>query len=397
MKCKNCGKDLIQGQNLCYSCGTMNELENTKASSENNKTKLIFMIVLAILTIVGIVLIVLSNKEDKPNSDSGSSNDIEVSQNKETTTAKIKHKDISIGEKVKTDEAEFTIENIELTNKVEPPKKSGYYRYYEAEEGQIYVDMVIEYKNLTSSSIEADEVVSSAILKYQDKYEYKGFSTIEEDNRSDFTYTNITSIDPLTTEYLHYLFAIPEEASSSDGKIDVYFTLASEDYRVSGREGSVSKDESTSTKKEKNKEIALNEIQKVEGVGEFKILSSDITKKVEPPKKSGYYSYYSAEEGKTYIDICIQYKNLSNDNIEADEIINGAKLYYNEKYEYTGFTIIEEDNRSDFTYANITSVAPLTTEYLHYLVSVPEEVGNDNLPIKFNFGIGNNTYIYNLR
>ena len=397
MKCKKCGKDLVQGQNLCYSCGTINEQENTNVSTGDNKTKLIFIAVVAVLAIAGIVLIVLGNKDEDNKTESSNDNKVDISDKKETTTTKIKYENISIGEKIEEDEAEFTIESIELTRKVEPPKKSGYYRYYEADSGKIYVDMIVEYKNLSSSSIEADEVITSAKLKYQDKYEYTGFSSIEEDNRSDFTYTNITSIDPLTTEYLHYLFAIPEEAETSGGKIDIIFTIGESEYLVTGRDGNVSKEETSTSKKEKNKEIALNDVQTVSGVGEFKIISADITKKVEPPKKSGYYSYYAADDGKVYVDICIQYKNLSNDNIVADEIINGATLYYNEKYEYTGFTIIEEDNRSDFTYANITNVAPLTTEYLHYLVSVPEEVSSSSSSIKLSFGIGNSTYIYNLR
>ena len=52
----------------------------------------------------------------------------------------------------------------------------------------------------------------SCTLLFASKYRYTGFSVIEEDNREDFTYSNITSISPLTTEYLHYLFEIPDES-----------------------------------------------------------------------------------------------------------------------------------------------------------------------------------------
>ena len=96
------------------------------------------------------------------------------------------------------------------------------------------------------------------------------------------------------------------------------------------------------------------------------------------------------------MDICFAYKNTSERKVGADEIIS-AKLKYAGKYEYTGFTTIEEDSRGDFTYTNITSISPLSTEYVHYLFSVPEEVKTSTESIEITFVIDGNTYTYKLR
>lgn len=59
--------------------------------------------------------------------------------------------------------------------------------------------------------------------------------------------------------------------------------------------------------------------------------------------------------------------------------------------------MIEEDNRGDFTYSNITSIAPLTTEYLHYLFEIPAEAENSGDTIEIEFTIGGNSYSYKVR
>ena len=96
------------------------------------------------------------------------------------------------------------------------------------------------------------------------------------------------------------------------------------------------------------------------------------------------------------MDICFAYKNLASDEVDADEIIS-ATLTYAGQYEYAGFTIIEEDNRGDFTYANITGIAPLATEYVHYLFEVPAEVETSGEAIEISFFIDGSSFTYTVR
>ena len=92
-----------------------------------------------------------------------------------------------------------------------------------------------------------------------------------------------------------------------------------------------------------------------------------------------------------YVDFCVAYKNTTSGDVGADEVVSG-QLIYADKYTYNGFSIIEEDSRSNFTYANITNIAPLSTEYVHYLFEVPEEVESSNLGIKLEMSIGGSKY-----
>ncbi|MBO5778458.1 MAG: hypothetical protein J6R82_02705 [Clostridia bacterium] len=129
---------------------------------------------------------------------------------------------------------------------------------------------------------------------------------------------------------------------------------------------------------------------------EFALDFVNIEQKIVPPAPDDFYSYYEADHGKVYVDFCFAYKNTHTADVDADEIVD-AKLIYDDKYEYTGFSIVEEDNRSDFTYANITSIAPLCTEYIHYLFEVPEEVKNGTQSIEITFTIHETTYTYTVR
>lgn len=53
--------------------------------------------------------------------------------------------------------------------------------------------VTISIKSLLESGKSADEF-ASVTIKYDGKYEYNTFSTIEENGGADFSYTNITSI-----------------------------------------------------------------------------------------------------------------------------------------------------------------------------------------------------------
>lgn len=109
---------------------------------------------------------------------------------------------------------------------------------------------------------------------------------------------------------------------------------------------------------------------------EFTVMYAELKKEVLPPNPDSYYTYYSEEDGMTYLDVAVSVKNLRTTARTADEF-GTAKAVCGAGYEYTGFSIIEENGGGDFTYTNITSVAPLETAILHYLISIPNELADD--------------------
>ncbi|MCE5171897.1 hypothetical protein LQV63_21690 [Paenibacillus profundus] len=96
-----------------------------------------------------------------------------------------------------TDFAELTIKGAKFATKIEPPKSNSFYSYYEVKDASnTYFDVVIKVKSLLTVGKSADDFVSVKVM-YDDKYEYNAFSVIEKDGGGDFTYTNITRIEPL--------------------------------------------------------------------------------------------------------------------------------------------------------------------------------------------------------
>ena len=366
------------------------------------------LLAVLLLSVMFLSLIACSDATTQTDAEGVSVAETTKKQNKpkeetEETTVTEKHEEVvedttpilTEGESASTEKCEFTVDYIYMTKDFITPQPGSWYSHYEAEHGKLYIDLCIAFKNTDTSAVNADDVMSGKLI-YGEKYEYTGFSIIEEDSRSDFTYSNITSISPLCTEYVHYLFEVPEEIDSTDARIVLQMTICEEEFLIAVRSGSTITTENTAQSDYNTSgKVAVGEVV-VTANSEFYVDYSAITKDVIPPQPGDWYSHYEADEGKTYVDICFAYKNTANTKVGADDIIS-AKLKYAETYEYTGFSMIEEDSRSDFTYSNITSISPLCTEYVHYLFEVPEEVETSTESVEISFTTDGNTYTYKVR
>lgn len=135
----------------------------------------------------------------------------------------------------------------------------------------------------------------------------------------------------------------------------------------------------------------------VEDFCEFTIDDTKFAKKIIPPNPSDFYSYYEAKEpDTTYLDTIITIKSLLDSGKFPAEFAS-VKVVYNNKYEYTTFSIIEEGNGSDFTYTNITPIEPLKSGTLHFLAEVPDEVENGDDPVFVIVTINDQEYKYNVK
>lgn len=143
---------------------------------------------------------------------------------------------IQAGEKVQVaDYCEFTLESAKFSKKVIPSNPGTFYTYYEAKEaGTTYLDTIISIKSLLTEAKAADDF-ASVKLKYNNKYEYKTFSTIENQGGKDFTYTNITSIEPLKSGKLHFLAEVPEEVQNGSEPLSITITINKKDYQFNVR------------------------------------------------------------------------------------------------------------------------------------------------------------------
>jgi len=148
----------------------------------------------------------------------------QLESNAETTTAEETETaetgiQISVGETISNDYMEITINKVELTYDVLPDDVSGFYTHYEADQGNVYLHIDTDVKNLGKQNLACDEILK-AVADYNSGYTYSGFA-VPEDSGTGFTYANITSIKPLETLGVHYLFKCPQEVEESSNQLFV--------------------------------------------------------------------------------------------------------------------------------------------------------------------------------
>ncbi|MBP1975184.1 hypothetical protein [Cohnella thailandensis] len=149
-----------------------------------------------------------------------------------------------------------------------------------------------------------------------------------------------------------------------------------------------------------SQEADVIELQKALTIADFAeitIAKAAFTSKVEPPNPDSLYSYYEVKEpGNIYLDTVIKVKSLLTSERVSDEFVS-VKIMYDDKYEYSSFSTIEESGGTDLTYSNITNIEPLKTGTLHYIAELPKEASEGTKPVKVIVSIQGKDYTYKMR
>ena len=66
---------------------------------------------------------------------------------------------------------------------------------------------------------------------YNDGFTYDGFAVVN-DSSTGFTYSNISTIDPLETKGMRFLIDCPKEIEESQNPLFLIFTVGSKDYKL---------------------------------------------------------------------------------------------------------------------------------------------------------------------
>ena len=106
-------------------------------------------------------------------------------------------------------------------------------------------------------------------------------------------------------------------------------------------------------------------------------------------------NHYPASEGKIYLDIVANIKNLRKEAVSCDSIAEFT-LDYNNGYTYNSFAVIEDEGFG-FSNANIRNIDPLETITFHYLIDCPIEVYSNPYPLNLTAKFGPNTFELVLR
>lgn len=294
---------------------------------------------------------------------------------------------LTVGETVTIDGmCEFQMNYVTIT---EHPES-----YFKAETGKTYVDFCITYKNLGDNIVTANNIMEGKLI-YSGLYEYEGKDTVDaEDGSSSWSYAHTVKMNPSDTRQVHYYFTVPKEVQDSGRMVELNMNIRQNEYRVIVREGdkgTIPGSGSSDASRKTSGEITDGEVVATDN-SEFYVEYSEFTKKVTPPTPNTGYRYYEADEGKIFIDICVSYKNMSTQKIMAHKAVS-AKL----KQAEAQTVIMEQFGRSNFDYANVVSIIPLGTEYVHYIFQVPEEAATNNEQLTISFKIDGNSYTYSVK
>ncbi|WP_342414579.1 bZIP transcription factor [Paenibacillus sp. FSL R10-2782] len=133
------------------------------------------------------------------------------------------------------DYAEITVKDTKFAKKIIPSNASGLYSLYESKEADsTYFALILKAKNLGSSGVDSSKV-AIVNLKFDNKYDYETFSTIEEKGGEDFGYTRGTDIDPLKTATLYYLVKVPNEVAKSTKPLNAEILVQDKIYNYKVR------------------------------------------------------------------------------------------------------------------------------------------------------------------
>ncbi len=130
---------------------------------------------------------------------------------------------ITAGQTVSIDSYEFTLNRVELSHDVLPDNPPRFYNHYVAPAGQVYIYVNATIKNTSKTALDCDEIYS-VTADYNNGYKYTGFN-IANDYDGDFTYANITSVDPLQTLGVHCLIECPEEIENTENPLLITINL----------------------------------------------------------------------------------------------------------------------------------------------------------------------------
>ena len=164
-----------------------------------------------------------SNTETNPDV-SNDDEAVEVTPEEETPKAV----EVNKGDTVSTDNFDIKIKKIEISHEVLPEMTDGFYNYYEAEDGKVYIFVAADVTNKSKNSVGCDEI-GSVTANYNDGYEYSSFVAVE-DSSIGFTYANISSIEPLMTQGVKFIIECPAEIEENDNPLFLTFNIDGKEF-----------------------------------------------------------------------------------------------------------------------------------------------------------------------
>lgn len=265
------------------------------------------------------------------------------------------------------DYAAFTLVKVVDTTKITPSIQGSFY-YENKEDGNTYVDVVLDWQNLYETPIACDEVATlSAEGSSGAEYECR-FFLLETDDYSDLD--QYENIDPLTTARLHCVLDVP----TSEITLDITLTADKKDFALTYTLGDPIR---------RTKELTPDTTIEETNYANFRFDSVFYTDDLKPSNTDSVYTHYEIDSpDSTYLVVQYDITNLQNNGKLQDSFV-GVTAVYRNKYTYTGFTVVEDEDGAGFS--SYDDIEPLSTRRLYCLIKVPKSVTADEVTLTLFF------------
>ena len=263
--------------------------------------------------------------------------------------------------------AEFSLFKIETVKEMKAPIHTGLY-YESKSEAETYVDVVLDWKNLSTQSFQESELVTIT-AKNENGIEYNDVLYVVETSRGT-SLSQFEEIKPLTTARVHCGISVP----ITETNLTITLKVKNEMYTC---------EYSLNSKVSNEKELKENDEVVDKDYAAFVFKGIEYTDDLLPPDTSKAYRHYKVDDtNNTYLVVKFDLTNYMSDDLDCDEIF-GMKAIYMDKYNYDGFAVIEDEDGRGFS--SFEDIKPLTTRSFYYLIEVPKSVQEESLKLNIYF------------
>lgn len=232
---------------------------------------------------------------------------------------------------------------------------------YTPSDGNIYIDVVMDYTNNSSNTIKSDELVTFTATKadgtvYDDAKFY-----VETDNGTGID--SYADVSPLSTVRLHCALSVPKGEGQYALSLDVNGQMYGYEYTLNQIVNNA-------------KEIKINDVLESEDIAKAVFKSVKFTDDLMPSNTSGYYRHYPVDNASnTYLAVRFDITNNQTTARDCEEFVNVTATFM-DKYTYTGFVVVEDTDGKGFS--SYEDIDPLSTRKFYCLIEVPKTVAESN-------------------
>lgn len=273
-----------------------------------------------------------------------------------------------------SDYADFTLFKV-LTAKKITASVAGDIYFENKNSGETFVDIVLDWTNTSTETISSNDILVASATN-SNGTEYTNCLYAVETNNATYL-SQYENIAPLSTVRLHCAISVPESETDLTLKLNVN----DDEYTYTYSLGDVASNA---------KEIKVGDTIEEEDFATLVFNGTEYTDDLLPSNTSGSYRHYEVDNtSNTYLVIKCDITNYMSGEKECDTFM-GIKASYMDKYTYTGFVLVEDEDGKGFSqYGNI---APLATRHFYYLIEVPKTVTENEVSLTISFN--GQEYIY---